>query len=74
MDEGTLRAELRGLRDTYAHQAEELRKAQALLRLEEAQVVDLRAALADDKARAELLNQTLYRKAGAYAGSLFSST
>jgi len=62
MDEGTLRAELRGLRETYADQVDELRKAQKLLQLEEQQVEDLRAALRDEKQRADKLNENLYRK------------
>ena len=61
-DEGTLRAELRGLRETYADQVDELRKAQKLLQLEEQQVEDLRAALRDEKQRADKLNENLYRK------------
>jgi hypothetical protein len=52
MDEGTLRAELRGLRETYADQVEELKKAQKLLKLEEHQGTDLRAALVEEKTRA----------------------
>jgi Ca2+-binding EF-hand superfamily protein len=70
MDEGTLRAELRGLRETYSDQVEELRKAQKLLRLEEAQVEDLRAALSEEKARAGKLKEDLYRKVQAHENEL----
>lgn len=70
MDEGTLRAELRGLRETYSEQGEELRKAQKLLRLEEAQVEDLRAALSEEKARVDKLNEELHRKVQAHENEL----
>ena len=70
MDEGTLRAELRGLRETYADQVEELRKAQKLLRLEEAQVEDLRAALAEERARNEKRVEDLHRKVQAHENEL----
>jgi len=70
MDEGTLRAELRGLRETYSDQVEELHKAQKLLQLEEAQVEDLRAALSEEKARADKLSEELYRKVQAHENEL----
>jgi hypothetical protein len=53
IDEGSLRAELRGLRETFGDQVEELRKAHRLLKLEEQQVDDLRAALVEEKTRAD---------------------
>ena len=62
LDEGALRAELRGLRETYSDQVEELRKAQRLLTLEEQQVEDLRAALSEEKIRSQKLNENLYKK------------
>ena len=62
LDEGALRAELRGLRETYSDQVDELRKAQRLLTLEEQQVEDLRAALSEEKIRSQKLNENLYKK------------
>ena len=70
MDEGTLRAELRGLRETYADQVEELKKAQKLLKLEEHQCTDLRAALVEEKTRADKINEDLYRKVQAHENEL----
>jgi Ca2+-binding EF-hand superfamily protein/DNA repair exonuclease SbcCD ATPase subunit len=70
MDEGTLRAELRGLRETYADQVEELKKAQKLLKLEEHQGTDLRAALVEEKTRADKINEDLYRKVQAHENEL----
>lgn len=70
LDEGSLRAELRGLRETYSDQVEEMHKAQKMLRLEEAQVADLRVALAEEKARADKLNEDLYRRVQAHEAEL----
>ncbi len=70
MDEGTLRAELRGLRETYADQVEELKKAQKLLKLEEHQGTDLRAALVEEKTRADKINEDRYRKVQAHENEL----
>ena len=70
MDEGSLRAELRGLRETFGDQVEELRKAQRLLQLEEQQVDDLRAALTEEKTRADKMNEGLFKKVKAHENEL----
>ena len=70
IDEGSLRAELRGLRETFGDQVEELRKAHRLLKLEEQQVDDLRAALVEEKTRADKMNENLFKKVKAHENEL----
>tara|TARA_B110000977_G_scaffold136810_1_gene173758 strand:- start:23770 stop:29397 length:5628 start_codon:yes stop_codon:yes gene_type:complete len=70
MDEGSLRAELRGLRETFGDQVQDLRKTQRLLQLEEQQVDDLRAALTEEKTRADKMNEGLFKKVKAHENEL----